>query len=146
MVVTGLGVGLFYSSITTAAVTALDPSRSSLAGGIVYMFQVAGGSVGLGLTTTVFTTASEDKLQSAATGLSEGEIEDVQGVLAGTESGRVHQRERAAESSSSCARRSPPGLPGRSGWWRCWRWRGWWCRCCSWAAHGGSLAWAFGPD
>ena len=25
---------------------ALDPSRSSLAGGIVYMFQIAGGSVG----------------------------------------------------------------------------------------------------
>jgi len=86
MVVTGLGVGLFYSSITTAAVTALDPSRASLAGGIVYMFQVAGGSVGLGLTTTVFTTASEDKLQSAAAGLPESKIEDVQGVLAGTES------------------------------------------------------------
>jgi EmrB/QacA subfamily drug resistance transporter len=87
MVVTGIGVGLFYSSITTAAVTALDPSRSSLAGGIVYMFQVAGGSVGLGLTTTVFTTASTDKLQSAATGLSGADIHDVQGVLAGTESG-----------------------------------------------------------
>jgi EmrB/QacA subfamily drug resistance transporter len=86
MIVTGLGVGLFYSSITTAAVTALDPSRSSLAGGIVYMFQIAGGSVGLGLTTTVFTTASEDKLQAAATGLSEAEIHDVQGVLAGTDS------------------------------------------------------------
>jgi EmrB/QacA subfamily drug resistance transporter len=86
MVVTGLGVGLFYSSITTAAVTALDPSRSSLAGGIVYMFQVAGGSIGLGLTTTVFTTASVDKLQAAATGMSPGEIHDVQGVLAGTES------------------------------------------------------------
>jgi EmrB/QacA subfamily drug resistance transporter len=86
MVVTGLGVGLFYSSITTAAVTALDPSRSSLAGGIVYMFQVAGGSVGLGLTTTVFTTASEDRLQSATNGLSDGEIHDVQGALVGTES------------------------------------------------------------
>ena len=67
MVIMGIGVGLFYSSITTAAVTALDPSRSSLAGGIVYMFQVAGGSVGLGLTTTVFITASEDKLQEAWT-------------------------------------------------------------------------------
>jgi EmrB/QacA subfamily drug resistance transporter len=86
MVITGLGVGLFYSSITTAAVTALDPSRSSLAGGIVYMFQVAGGSVGLGLTTTVFTTASQDRLQSAAGDLPESEIENVQGVLAGTES------------------------------------------------------------
>jgi hypothetical protein len=86
MIVLGLGVGLFYSSITTAAVTALDPSRSSLAGGIVYMFQIAGGSVGLGLTTTVFTTASEDKLQATTEGLREAEIHDVQGVLAGTES------------------------------------------------------------
>jgi EmrB/QacA subfamily drug resistance transporter len=62
MIVLGVGVGLFYSSITTAAVTALDPSRASLAGGIVYMFQVAGGSVGLGLATTVFDSVqrSED--------------------------------------------------------------------------------------
>jgi hypothetical protein len=67
-------------------VTALDPSRSSLAGGIVYMFQIAGGSIGLGLTTTVFTTASEDKLQSSTEGLRESEIDSVQGVLAGTES------------------------------------------------------------
>ncbi|MDQ5831992.1 MAG: MFS transporter, partial [Actinomycetota bacterium] len=86
MVVTGLGIGLFYSAITTAAVTAVDPSRTSLAGGIVYMFQVAGGSVGLGLTTTVFTTASEDRLQRDLKGLSEKEIEEVQGALAGTES------------------------------------------------------------
>jgi EmrB/QacA subfamily drug resistance transporter len=86
MVVTGLGIGLFYSSITTAAVTALDPSRSSLAGGIVYMFQVAGGSVGLGLTTTVFTTASEDRLQRDAQGLREKEVEEIQGALAGTDS------------------------------------------------------------
>jgi EmrB/QacA subfamily drug resistance transporter len=86
MVVTGVGIGLFYSSITTAAVTAVDPSRSSLAGGIVYMFQIAGGSVGLGLTTTVFTTASQDRLQRGAANLSEEEIEEVQGALAGTES------------------------------------------------------------
>jgi len=51
--VLGLGVGLFYSSITTAAVTALDPSEASLAGGIVYMCQVAGGAIGLGLNTAI---------------------------------------------------------------------------------------------
>ena len=88
MIVTGLGVGLFYSSITTAAVTALDPSRSSLAGGIVYMFQVAGGAIGLGLTTTVFTTASEDKLQSDLSGtrLTNDQIDSLHGALAGTDS------------------------------------------------------------
>lgn len=57
MIVLGVGVGLFYSSATTIGVTAVDDSQSSLAGGIVYMFQVAGGSVGLALTTTLFASA-----------------------------------------------------------------------------------------
>jgi hypothetical protein len=56
LVILGIGVGLFYSSITTAAVTALDAAHAALAGGIVYMFQIAGGSIGLGLTTTVFSS------------------------------------------------------------------------------------------
>jgi EmrB/QacA subfamily drug resistance transporter len=58
MLVLGVGVGLFYSAITTIAVTSLDPSRSSLAGGIVYMCQIAGGAVGLGLNTALVTTQS----------------------------------------------------------------------------------------
>jgi EmrB/QacA subfamily drug resistance transporter len=58
MVVLGAGVGLFYSSVTTTAVTALDPSRSSLAGGIVYMCQIAGGAVGLGFNTAIVASAS----------------------------------------------------------------------------------------
>ncbi len=62
LVILGIGVGLFYSSATTIGVTAVDESRSSLAGGIIYMFQVAGGSVGLALTTTLF--ASADSLIS----------------------------------------------------------------------------------
>ena len=58
MIVLGVGVGLFYSAITTIAVTALDPSRSSLAGGLVYMCQIAGGAVGLGLNTALVTSES----------------------------------------------------------------------------------------
>jgi MFS family permease len=57
MIVLGVGVGLFYSSITTAAVTALGEARASLAGGLVYMFQIAGGSIGLGLNTAIVITA-----------------------------------------------------------------------------------------
>ncbi len=55
LAILGVGVGLFYSSVTTAGVTALDASRSSLAGGIVYMCQIAGGSIGLGLNTAIVT-------------------------------------------------------------------------------------------
>jgi len=58
MVALGIGVGLFYSSITTAAITALDPSEASLAGAIVYMFQIAGGSIGVGVNTAIVVSAS----------------------------------------------------------------------------------------
>ena len=93
LIVTGLGIGLFYPSITTAAVTALDAARSSLAGGIVYMFQIAGGAVGLALMTAIFTASSEDRVVSdaAAEGISmSGEQASViHGVLAGTDSGQT---------------------------------------------------------
>jgi EmrB/QacA subfamily drug resistance transporter len=58
MIVVGAGIGLFYSSITTVAITALDESRASLGGGIIYMLQIAGGAVGLGLNTALVVTAS----------------------------------------------------------------------------------------
>jgi EmrB/QacA subfamily drug resistance transporter len=57
MVVLGIGAGSFIPTATTAGVTSVDESQTSLAGGIVYMFQIAGGSIGLGLTTTVFASA-----------------------------------------------------------------------------------------
>ena len=57
MVVLGIGVGSFYPTATTAGVTSVDDTQTSLAGGILYMFQIAGGSIGLGLTTTVFSSA-----------------------------------------------------------------------------------------
>ncbi|MFN8041124.1 MAG: DHA2 family efflux MFS transporter permease subunit [Acidimicrobiales bacterium] len=93
MVVLGVGVGLFYSSVTTAGVTALDPSRSSLAGGILYMFQVAGGAIGLGLTTTIFLVGSnaglDDEVTNIGVTLTGDEQVAVRGVLVGTDSANV---------------------------------------------------------
>jgi len=54
MAILGIGIGSFYPTATTAGVTSVDESQSSLAGGILYMCQIAGGAVGLGLTTAVF--------------------------------------------------------------------------------------------
>jgi EmrB/QacA subfamily drug resistance transporter len=59
MAILGLGIGLFYPTATTVAVTGVKEAQRSLAGAIIYMFQIAGGSVGLGLTTTVFTDSAE---------------------------------------------------------------------------------------
>jgi EmrB/QacA subfamily drug resistance transporter len=67
MIVLGIGIGSFYPTATTAGVTSVDESQNSLAGGIVYMFQIAGGSIGLGLTTTVFSSRESfvDGIQAA---------------------------------------------------------------------------------
>lgn len=92
LLILGIGVGLFYSSVTTAGVTVLDPSRAALAGGIIYMFQIAGGSVGLGFNTTLFTTRSENVLDShvAALGtkITDTQSDLLHGILAGTRSGK----------------------------------------------------------
>jgi EmrB/QacA subfamily drug resistance transporter len=92
MLILGSGFGLFISTITTAAVTSLAPARASLGGAILYMFQVAGGSVGLALTTTIFSRAAQDQLASdaKAAGLTanDAEIDAVQGILAGTDSAK----------------------------------------------------------
>ena len=64
MIVLGAGIGLFYSSVTTAAVTALDPSRASLAGGHRLHVPDGGRLGGPGLTTTVFTTEAGDGISA----------------------------------------------------------------------------------
>lgn len=90
LVITGIGVGLFYSCVTTAAVTALPESQSSLAGGLVYMFQIAGGAIGLGAITTIFTTSSEselaDRASAAGVSLTDHQQSVMHGLLAGTDS------------------------------------------------------------
>ncbi len=97
LAVTGVGAGFFYASVTTAGVTALDPARASLAGGLIYMFQIAGGAIGLAITTTVFTLSSEDELAekagAAGTQLTDHQTAVLHGVLAGTDSGTaaLHQ-------------------------------------------------------
>jgi predicted MFS family arabinose efflux permease len=95
MLVMGFGIGLFYSTITTAGVGALDKSHTSLAGGIVYMCQIAGGSVGLGLTTAIVTSVAADHVTSTAVAdrLSHTQEIAVNKVLAGTDTGQglLHQ-------------------------------------------------------
>ncbi|MFA0810232.1 MFS transporter [Microbulbifer epialgicus] len=57
LIILGAGIGLFYSTITTAAITVVESSRASLAGAILYMFQIAGGALGLGMNTTIVAMA-----------------------------------------------------------------------------------------
>lgn len=57
MIVLGVGIGFFYSSITPIAVTALGHHRASLASGIIYMVNVTGGALGLGMNTAIVASA-----------------------------------------------------------------------------------------
>ncbi|MDQ3876308.1 MAG: MFS transporter [Actinomycetota bacterium] len=97
LVVLGIGMGLFFPSATTAGVTAVAAARQSLAGGIVYMFQIAGGAVGLGLSTTVFTATFDDRLSEriaeAGVAASDDRTEALRGLLAGTDPAQEAARE-----------------------------------------------------
>jgi len=83
MLVLGVGFGLFFSSVTTAGVTALDPSQASLAGGIVYMFQVAGGVVGLAVNTAIVTSDAGESTTRFVEGISDAFRLDAFLALAG---------------------------------------------------------------
>lgn len=53
---TGLGIGL--TSITTSGVGSVRESMSSLAGGIIMMFQLTGAALGIAIATTIFIDTS----------------------------------------------------------------------------------------
>lgn len=95
MILLGIGLGLFISSVTTAGVTALDPSQASLAGGAIYLFQIAGGSIGLGLVTAIFVSTANASVHAAdvANQLSNVQEQALLGVLSGTDSAQqlMHQ-------------------------------------------------------
>ena len=120
---TGVGAGFFYSSITTAGVTALDPSRASLAGGLIYMFQIAGGAIGLGGHDHDLHPLSEDELAdkagAAGTQLTDHQTAVLHGVLAGTDWGPRRSTSSAPRprprSRRSSASRSSPGSRRASG-------------------------------
>ena len=93
LALTGWEPGSSIPSATTAGVTALDPSRASLAGGLIYMCQIAGGAIGLGITTTIFTITSENELDAKANAagpsLTDHQVAVLHGALAGTDSGQA---------------------------------------------------------
>jgi EmrB/QacA subfamily drug resistance transporter len=100
MVVFGAGLGLFLSSATTAGVTALDPSRASLGGGVLHMLHLTGGSIGLGLTTAVFTSSFHSASRSAvgAGTVTRHQEHVVNGLLAGaTSAPQLAQRHPGSE-------------------------------------------------
>jgi EmrB/QacA subfamily drug resistance transporter len=104
MILLGIGLGMFYSSVTTAAVSSVDASRTSLAGGLIYMFQIGGGAVGLGLTTTVVTLTADARLRDEIAGIgvtvTDAQRFAMQGLLAGTETAQQVLRQFDAATAS----------------------------------------------
>ncbi len=90
--VSGVGIGLVVPSITTAGISAVSESRGSLAGGIIYMFQLVGGAFGLAVVTTIFTDFAKDdlltRLQDSSLKLSNTELSEVVNFVIGSGSSK----------------------------------------------------------
>jgi EmrB/QacA subfamily drug resistance transporter len=61
----GLGIGLVMSPMSTAAMNAVDPSKSGAASGVVSMSRMVGGTVGLAVMGAVVATIGRSKLDSS---------------------------------------------------------------------------------
>lgn len=67
----GLGIGMFFPAVTTAAVLLVSPARRGVATGLLYTAEIIGGSIGLAVATALFTQASPPHT-SAAVATAEG--------------------------------------------------------------------------
>lgn len=87
-IISGAGIGFAVPSITTAAVSTVSQSRASLAGGIIYMFQLVGGAFGLAVVTTIFTDfANKDllaRLNNVSEKLSDAELRQISDFITGS--------------------------------------------------------------
>lgn len=88
LIISGAGFGFAIPSITTAAVGSVRESRASLAGGIVYMFQLVGGALGLAIVTTIFTAAADkdvtERITKYGLGLTEAHKADILNFMLGS--------------------------------------------------------------
>ncbi|MEE9176090.1 MAG: MFS transporter [Thermodesulfobacteriota bacterium] len=93
LVIVGIGLGFSVPSITTAAVGAVKESRASLAGGIVYMFQLVGGALGLAVVTSIFTDFAKNdlliRLSGAGISVSQTERSEIINFILGSGSKQV---------------------------------------------------------
>src|SRR5262249_45566143 len=61
----GLGIGLVMSPMSTAAMNAVDPTKSGAASGVVSMSRMVGGTVGLAVMGALVTTIGRSKIDSS---------------------------------------------------------------------------------
>jgi EmrB/QacA subfamily drug resistance transporter len=66
MVVLGIGAGLFFPSLTTLAMSEVEPHESGLASGLINTSLQVGGSIGLAVLAGLSTTRSQDLLGSGS--------------------------------------------------------------------------------
>lgn len=87
-IVSGVGLGLAIPSITTAGISAVSESRGSLAGGIIYMFQLVGGAFGLAMATTIFTDLAQNdllkRLSDSSLNISKSELSEITNFVVGS--------------------------------------------------------------
>jgi hypothetical protein len=100
-------------------------------GGLVHMFQLVGGAIGLGLTTTVVMATSNSRLSAdlarLGTSISNAQAEVLHGLLAGTDAAERLLGQLDLGSRSGCESLSTTRLSRASAWgtgwmrrWRCW--------------------------
>ncbi len=93
----GMGLAIGLTSITTAGVGAIKESMSSLAGGIIMMFQLTGAALGIAIVTTIFIDTSVNdlvtKISDLDLNLKEADIEEIKSFILGSNTEQMLESE-----------------------------------------------------
>jgi EmrB/QacA subfamily drug resistance transporter len=88
----GIALGLVYAPMSNAAMAAMPRAKSGIAAGVLAMNRVLAGAVALAATGAVFESLKQDRLAALASerglGLTGSERDELDGLLAGSESAR----------------------------------------------------------
>ncbi|HEX5313618.1 MAG TPA: MFS transporter [Gammaproteobacteria bacterium] len=89
LLLVGVGYGLGSIALNTASVLAVPPAHASLAGAMLYMAQLVGGSLGLGAYTLIFSASAIHSLNAAgaAAGFASDQLAAASRLLLGAGSG-----------------------------------------------------------
>ena len=96
----GVGLGIGLVSVTTAGVGSVRESMSSLAGGIIMMFQLTGAALGIAIATTIFIDVSINdfvgKISELGINLTEADIGEIKSFMLGSSTEQILKNELGA--------------------------------------------------
>ncbi len=99
----GIGMGLVYAPMQTAAMEAMPQAKAGIASGVLAMNRIMSGAIALAISGAIFNALLRERIQTLVEtpALSERDAAELQGLAAGTESAQAQLAEQPAPTAAA---------------------------------------------